>query len=101
MLCAEKPCSILFVFLLLVVTECGPPFWIDPKALADAAGFESDSRILKTAFVCDRYQNDKIYVMDSDGSGQINLANHAAQDFLSSVVARWHQDRLSFIPNRE
>ena len=46
------------------------------------------------AFDSIRDGNFEIYVMDADGSNQTRLTNNGAADSATSVVPRWHQDRL-------
>jgi Tol biopolymer transport system component len=50
----------------------------------------------KIAFVTDRDGNAEIYIANSDGTGEWNLTNHPADDYLPV----WYEDELFFISKR-
>ena len=49
-------------------------------------------------FVSDRDGNAEIYVMNPDGTSQVNLTNHPAYDDFPLLVAGWNKDRFSESP---
>ncbi len=53
----------------------------------------------KIAFFSDRDGNREIYLMDEDGSNQVNLTNNPAEDFRPI----WSADgtRIAFVSNRD
>lgn len=91
------------IFLPFLVLACsresapgpvtGPPIAQAPLSLASLDPNEL------IAFASTRDGNDEIYVMNPDGTGQMNLTNHAADDFR----AAWSPDgsRIAFSSDRD
>jgi len=79
---------------ILLVTGCG-----GGPSIAPGAGDVPTSVSGKIAFCTTRDGNHEIYLMDTDGSGQINLSNNPALD----ATPAWSPDssRIAFRSDRD
>ena len=80
---------LLFVTALAITLVAGASITANRPAKAAFPGLNG-----KIAFQSTRDGNEEIYVMDADGSNQVNISNNAADGFGPCVVGRRNLDRL-------
>ena len=80
---------LLFVTALAISLVAGATTTANRPAEAAFPGFNG-----KIAFLSTRDGHEQIYVMDPDGSNQVNISNNAGCGFGPCVVGRRNLDRL-------
>jgi Tol biopolymer transport system component len=84
------------VLLFVFVVSCGPFRSTTTPVPLEATSNDSGEKI---AFMSRRDGNDDIYVMNADGSGQVNLTHHEAYDIRPSISP--DGKRIVFISDRD
>src|SRR5882724_3559831 len=91
-----KAAFVLFISVTLA-TGLQPTLARSQKIIHNySPAWSSDS--LHIAFISDRDGNSEVYIMDADGTHQVNLTQNAAND----VMLQWSPDgqRLAFVSDR-